>query len=243
MAKRLWICLSALAMMLLPAHAEIVVVAVSGTDEIAPGTRLVTGQAINLPEGAKLTLLSQSGEMQVLEGPYSGEPAANNEASTQKSDAAGWSAVLALVGDPDARSDVMGASRVTDGAFMVPPSIWHVSVDSSGPRCTLPDTVALWRRDAGQGTDISIRSSAGRLTDVVWPAKVHVFSLPNEFAADGRLMVSIDGELRDLALIVAPEDLRRAGPGAVFMWLMEHKCQRQALALIERVHAGLSLTD
>ncbi len=243
MAKRLWICLAALAMMLLPTHAEIVVVAVSGTDDIAPGTRLASGQSINLPEGAKLTLLSQGGEMQVLEGPYSGEPAANNEASTQKTDAAGWSAVLALVGDPDARSDVMGASRVTDGAFMVPPSIWHVSVDSSGPRCTLPDTVALWRRDAGQGTDISIRSSAGRLTDVVWPAKEHVFSLPNEFAADGRLMVSIDGELRDLALIVAPEDLRQAGPGAVFTWLMEHKCQRQALALIERVHAGLNLTD
>ncbi|WP_306147549.1 MULTISPECIES: hypothetical protein [unclassified Roseibium] len=243
MAKRLWICLSVLAMMLLPARAEIIVVAVSGTDEIAPGTRLASGQSISLPEGARLTLLSQAGEMQVLEGPYSGEPTAKNGTSTQNTDAASWSAVLALVGDPDARSDVMGASRVTDGAFMVPPSIWHISVDSSGPRCTLPDTVALWRRDAGQGTDVSIRSSAGRLTDVVWPAKEHMFSLPNEFAADGRLMVSIDSELRELTLIVAPEDLRQAGPGAVFTWLMEHKCQRQALALIERVHAGLSLTD
>ncbi|GGB34229.1 hypothetical protein GCM10011316_02910 [Roseibium aquae] len=236
------ICVSWLVFMALflgVAHAETIVVAASGNAGLEPGTRLDESVAISLPAGARITVLSRSGAMQVLDGPYSGFPAGQAESDPGRTAEPRWSAVLALVGDPDARSNVMGASRKTDGDFIVPPGIWHVSVDSSGPRCTEPENVVLWRRDAARAEAVSVRSAAGRLTDIDWPAGDQTLTLPSPFALDGRMMVSVGGDLRDLELAVAPVDVAGGAPGAILGWLVDRKCKRQALTLIERVHAGI----
>jgi len=225
-----------------PARAETIIVAATDNAGFAPGTRLAAGHAISVPEGARITLLSQSGAMQVIDGPFSGNPSSEG-GETEAAPDAGWSAVLALVGDPDARSDVMGASRKTDGEFLVPPGIWHVSVDSSGPRCSAAGEVTLWRKDARTASDVSVRNGAGRLTDLNWAEGDQVLSLPASFAQPGRMIVSVGGELRDLELAVAPEHVATGSPGQVLAWLLDRKCQRQALTLIERVHAGLGVSD
>ncbi|MTI44757.1 hypothetical protein JM93_02764 [Roseibium hamelinense] len=243
MQKRILAGLCVLMLLNVSAHSQTIVVAATGAEDYMPGTQLDPEQAIDLPKGARLTLLSQSGAMQVIDGPFSGIPVSPYAPDAAKDGSAGWSAVLALVGDPDARSEVMGASRKTDGPFRVPPDIWHVAVDSSGPRCIEPGKVVLWRRDTDTDVTISARSAAGRLTDVQWPAERNAFSLPEEFAEDGRLILSMDGTLRELNLSVTPETLQAAAPGAVLTWLVEQKCQRQALALIEQVHAGVGLQN
>jgi len=234
----LWTSLVVALMLMGAARAETVVVAASGGTTLSPGTRLDPAQVISLPEGARLTLLSQTGALRVIDGPFDGAAVTQAEAGSDGAADEQWSAVLALVGDPDARSDVMGASRETDGAFIVPPGVWQISVDSSGPRCTVPGTVMLWRRAADQRATISVRSAIGRLTDVTWPADEPVLALPPEFAAPGRVVVSVDGDLRELTLAVAPDDLASAPAGQVLSWLMSEKCQRQALTLIQRVHDG-----
>lgn len=225
------------------ARAETVVVAATGDTALPPGTKLDPGQMISLPEGARLTLLTQSGIMEVIDGPFEGVPDLDAGARSDGTVDAQWSAALALVGFPESRSDVMGASRSTDGAFRVPPSIWHISIDSAGPRCTRPGTVQLWRQEAERDSTVSVRSEVGRLTDVDWPAGEPILALPAEFAAPGRMIVSVDGDLRDLTLAVAPDDLVTQPPGQVLSWLLSHECKRQALTLIERVHAGLGVTE
>jgi hypothetical protein len=221
------------------ARAETIIVAATDGAPLPPGSRLEPGQMIALADGERLTLLSQSGALQVIKGPFEGVPALDGDAPPDGAKDDHLSAVAALVGFPDARSDVMGATRRTDGAFTVPPGIWHVSVDSAGPRCIAPGAVRLWRRAADAEATISVRSAAGRLSDVTWPAGDAVFALPEEFATPGRLVVSVDGDLRDLTLAVAPDGLASAPAGQVLSWLMDNKCQRQALTLIQRVHAGL----
>lgn len=243
MHKRLWIGLLTALLLLGPARAETIVVASTGDGAPAPGTRLDEGRAISLPAGARLTLLSQSGIMQVIEGPFDGVPVVAGDARPDDAFEENWSAVVALVGFPDAQSDVMGATRRTRGEFHVPPGLWHVSVDSSGPRCTAPGPVHLWRRAAEQGATLSARSAAGRLIDVAWPAGDPVFALPSQFAKPGRLVVTVDGEMRVLSLAVAPADLPSSPSGEVLSWLLSQDCQRQALTLIRRVHEGLSITE
>jgi len=235
-------CIVFLGLIIGPARAETIIVAATGNAGFEPGTRLQDGHAISLPEGARITLLAQDGAMQVIDGPFSGAPSLSEDAAAAAPEA-GWSAVLALVGDPDARSDVMGASRKTDGEFLVPPGTWHVSVDSSGPRCSAGGEVMLWRKDALGAATVSVRSGAGRLTDLSWPPGEQVLSLPEAFAETGRMMVSVGGELRDLDLAIAPAKVSAGAPGEVLAWLLDRKCQRQALTLIERVHAGLSVSD
>jgi hypothetical protein len=243
MLKTVWICLMSVLLLAGSARAETIVIAATGAGDFAPGSRIEPGQSISLTEGARLTLLSHGGEMQVIKGPYEGAPVAAEAVKVSEKETGGWFAVLALVGDPDARSDVMGTSRKTDGAFLTPPGVWHLSIDSAGPRCTKAGKALLWRRDAEQETTLSVRSDAGRLTNLVFLAGTHVLPLPEDFAADGKLVVSIDGTLRDLDLAVAPQGLHGAAPGKVFSWLMDNKCSRQALVLIERVHAGLGVGD
>lgn len=243
MLKTLSICLMSALLLTGSARAETVVVAATGAGDLAPGSRIEPGQSISLGEGARLTLLSQGGDLRVITGPYTGAPVETDTARSPGKTASGWSAVLALVGDPDARSDVMGTSRKTDGAFLTPPGVWHLSIDSAGPRCTQAGKALLWRRSADKELSVSVRSEAGRLTDLAMPEGTHVLPLPPDFAANGKLVVSIDGALRDLEISVAPEELDGAAPGKVFSWLMDKKCSRQALVLIERVHAGLGVGD
>lgn len=243
MLKILSICLMSALLLAGNAHAETIVVAVNGAGDLVPGTRIAPGQRVALGEGARLTLLSRGGDMQMIEGPYDDVPVATEMAEVPARKDSGWSAVIALVGDPDARSDVMGTSRKTDGAFLIPPGVWHLSIDSAGPRCTQAGKALLWRRSADREISLSVRSEAGRLTDLALPAGTHVLPLPADFAADGKLVVSIDGTLRDLEIAVAPQELEDAAPGQVFSWLMDNKCSRQALVLIERVHAGLGVGD
>lgn len=243
MLKTLSICLMSVLLLAGSAHGETVVVAATGAGDLAPGTIIEPGQQVSLVEGARLTLLSQGGDMQVIKGPYAGTPVTADAAKVPANRPRGWTAVVALVGDPDARSDVMGTSREADGAFEIPPDIWHLSIDSAGPRCTEAGKALLWRRNSEKETVLSVRSRAGRLTDLAFPADAHVLPLPEDFAADGRLVVSVDGTLRDLEIAVAPEELDGASPGKVLSWLMEMKCSRQALVLIERVHAGLSVGE
>lgn len=237
--RTLWTSLVMTLMLMGAARAETIVVAATEGAPLPPGSRLEPGQMIALADGERLTFLSRSGALQVIKGPFDGVPVADGDAPAEGASDKQLSAVAALVGFPDARSDVMGATRQTDGAFTVPPGIWHVSVDSAGPRCIAPGEVRLWRRAADTSATISVRSAAGRLTDVAWPADEAVFALPADFAAPGRLVVSVDGDLRDLTLAVAPDDLASAPAGEVLSWLMDNECQRQALTLIQRVHAGL----
>ena len=236
---RIFFLLMALAFggMITSAGAQTVVVAVSGTDEFTPGDIFDPGQTITILKGARLTTLTKAGEMSVIEGPYSGIPAEQKIQSDEFQSQ--WNAVTALFGDPDARSEVLGVSRDIEGNVPPTPAVWHVSVDSSGPRCTPASTLTLWRRNAEVTQTVSVRSAAASLKDLAWAAGQNTLLIPDSFLLqDGRLLISIDGSVRDLDLHVFSGAINENETGALLGWLVGKKCERQAWSLIRQVHLG-----
>ncbi len=223
----------------LPAAADMIVVAASGDTKVAPGSEITASTALSLPEGARITVLSKDGTMQVIDGPFDGTLGKTEKAPANESE--DWAAVKSFLGDPDARSNVLGASRSVDAELPVPPSIWHVSVDSSGPRCIRSQELVLSRKDATSNAVVSVRSAAGRLTDVAWKAGETGLRLPDEFADDGRMVVRLGEDMRELYIIKRPDDLTGAAPGVMLGWLIDESCKRQAAALISHVHQGVAL--
>ena len=221
------------------AIADYVVIAATGAPALyAPGTEITTDDDLSLPEGARLTLIERSGRVTNLDGAHEGPVPRENASATASGDT-DWGVLKRLIGSPEARSTVLGAART--GAADIPPSpgVWDVSADSSGPRCTRAGKLTLWRRNADSPASLALRSAAGRHEGIAWPAGEHRLAVPEEMAhEDGRLIVSLGSELREFDLSVLPDGLRDAPAGLILAWLAEKDCRRQALALVERVHAG-----
>ena len=221
------------------AKAELIVIAVSGTESFTPGSNLDPGQPITLPEGARITVLSKSGEMRVIDGPYSDALTTDEQQNTSDGSADQWNAVKSFMGSPDTRSEVLGVSRNIDSGVPPTPGVWQVSVDSSGPRCTRASQLTLWRRNAEKDQQISIRSASNKFKGLNWKAGNEELALPQEFVVEeGRMIVSVDGDLRDLELHVMSDQNQDLGSGTLLSWLIEKQCNRQALSLIENVHRG-----
>lgn len=222
-----------------PAMAEIIVVATSGDAGLQAGQKLDPTDQISLQQGARITILSKAGAMRVIDGPYSGPVDAQDEAPKAGTAVAQWDAVKTFLGDPDARTEVVGASRSAKvNLFAAPSSIWDVSVDSSGPRCTRASGLVLWRKNPTLPLTVSVRGPGVRVTDLDWPKGDNALALPESFAPeDGRMVVSLDGNLRELSVKVLPKELENAAPGQLLVWLVDNKCARQAQALIAHVHA------
>jgi len=226
-----------------PAMAEIVIVAASGDAGLQAGQKLDPAVEIALPQGARITVLSKTGDMKVIEGPYTGPVGAEAAAPGAEVEVARWDAVTTFLGDPDARSEVVGASRsAKSGLLASPSSIWDVSVDSSGPRCTRASGLVLWRKRATLPLTVSVRGPGVRVTDLDWPKGDNSLALPESYPAeDGTMIVSLDGNLRELSIKVLPEEMEDAAPGRLLGWLVDNKCARQALSLIAHVHAGTGI--
>jgi len=226
-----------------PALAEVVVVATSGDAGLQAGQKLDPADQISLQQGARVTVLSKTGTMRVIDGPYFGPVGGRDDALNAGAAVAQWDAVKTFLGDPDARSEVVGASRsAKSDLFTSPSSIWDVSVDSSGPRCTRASGLVLWRKNATLPLTVSVRGPGVRVTDLDWPKGDNALVMPETFAPeDGPMVVSLDGNLRELSVKVLPKELENAAPGQLLGWLVDNKCERQALSLIAHVPARTEL--
>lgn len=222
------------------ALADYVVIAASGVSgSYSAGTEIADDRQIDLPQGARLTLIERSGRMVTLEGLFSGTVPAPGESGESEAPSTGWDALKRLVGSAEASSTVLGAARASAGDIPPPPGVWDLSTDSSGPRCVRKGELTLWRKQADEGQTVSARSAAGRHDGIVWKEGENRLTLPDDMAMeDGRMVVSIAGELRDFELSVMPQTLAGAPAGQLLAWLAEQDCRRQALALIARLHAG-----
>lgn len=219
-----------------PAMAEMIVVAASGDSTFHPGDRIAEGTSLELPEGARLTFLFKSGEMKVITGPFNGNIAGSQPSATPIST---WETIKGFLGAAEQKSEVLGASRTTDGGMPEQPGIWLISIDSSGERCTRKDELSFWRRDTGGPLTVTLRNEAARASDLTWPAGSHIFAAPASFpVVEGPLAISAGPSLRKFGIKVLPQNLETAYPGAVLGWLLDSGCTRQASALISRVHAG-----
>jgi hypothetical protein len=237
-------CLAALCAGLVTPSAEaapayVVIAATAAPEEFAPGREIEAEDPVDLPAGARLTLIGKSGLVFNIEGARHGPVAPANTAANSSDSSSDWTLLKRLVGSTQARSTVLGAARAGAGDIPAPADPWHMTTDSSGPRCTPAGQFILWRRDASQTQDVSLRNAGARQTGLVWSAGEHMLPAGSAFSReDGRVAISVGKDMREFEVSVMPEAIAAQGPGAVLGWLVGRDCRRQALALIARLHTG-----
>lgn len=225
--------------------ADLVVIASTGAPEaMKPGTILASSATITLPKGAKLTLISQAGEISHIAGPYKGKPPkAGEDKDSASSTAVALNTIADAVTGRKAQSDAVGAVRkVAVGRETARVGgIWPLNVDSSGPRCLLAAGNHLWRRDPSRQTEVSLRGSGGRALGIIWKSGDRRLAIPDNILGDGeRLAVSVGKSVRRFDVYVLPDDIGTRRHGRVLNWLISVGCRRQAHELIDILHGGLA---
>lgn len=224
----------------LAADRLVILAATVADDRLTAGTVLKASGKLTLKDGDRLTLMAETGELVTIDGPYTG-PAAGPGAASQGSDwSDGFSRVAGLVAGQDGQTNVLGATRKPDGTagIAAQPDFWLVNVDSSGERCIPRRRLELWRRDAGRDAELVVRGERERLPKARWAKGARRMMLPDRLAQDGdRLVLSVDGKPRRYTLHVLPDGIAEDDRGAVLRWMIDEDCKRQAVLLIDRLHA------
>ncbi|MEP4378377.1 MAG: hypothetical protein ABJ215_05070 [Alphaproteobacteria bacterium] len=230
--RNLKICLAALPLVMgtVAQAADMVVVEASGVS-LAPGQVVDGDKEIELPAGAKITLIGQDGTPIQLAGPYSGAPGAGSSAGG-KNDVVGALAQL-LGGGNDGQTRIGATRSVTNTTFALP-NPGSVPVGRSGDYCVIVGgPTSLWRVDASEGIVVSMTASDGSWEGKVpWPAGQSHIPLPPNFpqtqAQAFKLVVGTQSS--DIVLHRMPNGLNK--PGLQAAWMVGAGCDLQAKALL-----------
>ncbi len=223
-----------------PAMAEIIVVATSGDAGLQAGQKLDPTDQISLQQGARITILSKAGAMRVIDGPYSGPVEAQEEAPKAGTAVAQWDAVKTFLGDPDARTEVVGASRSAKVNLFAAP-LQHLGRQRRQFRSALypclragsvaqePDAASDCFRPRARASGSPIWT--GRKGTTLWPCRR---LLPRRTAAWLSPSTAICANCRSR---FCRKSWKMPPREKLLVWLVDNKCARQAQALIAHVHA------
>ncbi len=220
----------------------VIIAASSDAGQLQPGKIFKPEQKITLNAGERITLLSESGQVVKLKGPYSGLVSPRASAATdQKS--GDWSATIdkisKLVTRDAAKSNVLGASRALGARKSGEDDLWLMAVDSSGHRCVRAKDVAMWRKKPRPAIKITLRSKKAKRSGLPWGKGEDTLMLPPEFIEDGTLIVmKIDKQPRRFNLHVLPDGISEKDWGPILHWMIKNQCSRQSYLLIDELHNG-----
>ena len=195
---------------------------------LVPGDVVDGTQVLEVPDGKRLTLMAQTGEMVELKGPYSGAP---EPGASEGGNVVSTIAELLLYEGSDESS--LGAIRASVGASMSDP--WLIDVSQEGPHCYRAGaTVVMSRRSPDLFSQIRI-SDGKKAAKTGWPEGEAMLGWPPPIApADGgNYRITLDGTRQvPLSLHAVPESL--ASVGAQAAWMVKVGCRVQALKLLAR---------
>jgi len=224
-----------LLLMTVHAAAQDLVVIASSASGIKAGQMVKSGAALDVPAGADVTLVSQSGKTIMLKGPFSGVPGGGAGGGGDKSLVSSLSKLLSA---SDGKSAALGTMRA--GVPKEPSSPWAVEVGRSGTHCVPADgPVILWRGDAAKASSIRIKNmTAGAKAEIAWPAGAKTLAWPAEATvADGNtylLRLKDNKTASKVTLHLVPAELPSAPHKAV--WMAEKGCDKQAMHLLAELN-------
>ena len=200
-----------------------------------PGAQLSAGQSIKLEGGARVTLLSKSGGVVKLKGPYSG---VLPSASSSDGDGGTIDKIAKLVARNAKRSRTLGATRAGSGASR-PDKIWLANVGRTRHVCAKPDSALLWRRRAKSPAAITIAAQGKKAVSLIWQAGKQTLTLPPTSVRDNaEITIIAAGRTLKVKLHVAPSGIDFDNRTEVLAWMAGHDCADQAGELIRQLHAG-----
>lgn len=207
-----------------------VVVLESTVPGLSPGDIIDGASELVLPEGLNLTLITETGEVLQLTGPFSGLPggeAADGESSLVDD-------VAALIKSAGTDVSSLGAIRAgsAESALQDP---WLIDISRPGIHCAPADgDVRIWRPGPESFAVLAMRPAGaqegGRLK---WPENTAVIPWPSFMTiSDGAAfdIVLDEGDPYRIEFKVLPPGL--PNPSRKATWMSANECQDQALAML-----------
>ncbi|MBF0194303.1 MAG: hypothetical protein HQL71_07070 [Magnetococcales bacterium] len=205
--------------------------------QLKSGAIISSTQDLTLQNGQELSLISPTGKMIRLVGPFSGMPMSSSDDKNKKSVK---EALLNLLSDSGEGEESFGITRSTDDVFRLAsrpaplPSPWVLDVTKDGPYCYREgDKVIFWRSNKAEASKISIN-----ILEHTWKAKA-VWSQGKSHLASPPAMPVIDGAVYQItlnqksakgSLNVVPDSLQSKLAQAA--WLKEKGCVPQFKTLV-----------
>lgn len=203
--------------------AEMVVMDAQGIS-LRPGAVVAGERPLTLTAGQSVSLLSQSGRILTLTGPYDSAP----EAGPSADDRSVVGALKEMVQTKQAKTSSLGVSRTGRTAL---PSPWLVDVSASDRICVREDRpLVLWRPDAARDLPLTLESGAVKAS-AVWPGGAQRLEGPPDIRpVDGEaLTITVGDRSAVIQMTLVPatmhsDEMRLA-------WLVQKDCLTQAAAL------------
>lgn len=218
------------------AQAAVSLVVVEGRGvKLTPGQTVDGSQPLTLLEGQQVSLISPTGKMIKLRGPYN-EPPVKDE-TAEKVDVG--AAMQALLTQKVARADRAGVVRGQQNQ-VVPPEPWLLDVTHPGTRCLPANSrITFWRPQGGVDEElVTTPSDRSWRAKAIWPANEDRLMLPPTVPLDARAsyVVKLGKKEVTVTLLTLPAALSNDAMRAA--WMMEKGCDSQALALLSPAQAA-----
>ncbi|MAF94542.1 MAG: hypothetical protein CMM60_02130 [Rhodospirillaceae bacterium] len=226
------------------AQAQQLVVITSGAPSLKPGQVVKSGTAIEIPAGASVTLVSETGKTVTLKGPFSGPAKAGGQGGGQGDgqgdgkgggDAKLIASLSGLLSGSGKETGSLGAMRAA--APPKPPSdAWVIDTGKSGDVCVqAKGPVMLWREKAAKARILTLKNLTDKSkSKAEWPAGSATLEWPSKVTiADGaRYLLRMKGSraARKLKLHLVPGGLASDAHRAV--WMARNGCEKQAMRLL-----------
>jgi hypothetical protein len=189
-----WIAVAAalvLGLLAMPALAEDYVVIASTVPALAKGATLAAGATLDIPANGRVVLISASGKVLTLSGPFKGPPpAAEGGASGGNT----VSILATLVGKADQRQAI-GAVRALDSPWRVdgvktPSQAMAIDATNGGDVCLFDPAAAEIMHDPAAAGAMTVQSmNSGAEATLTWPKGVLRQKWPAKLAlADGDML-------------------------------------------------------
>lgn len=217
------------------AAADVLVISGGSTaDGLTPGVAFSSDDGVRLAAGESIKVMLQSGAIVALAGPHDGPLPL---AATGAADLPGsLDTIGALLVGRTGTTTVLGASRLAPPDMPDAPTLWSISTDASGPRCT-NGSLQLYRADASEAAEVVARTDRARVGPLSWPAGARHLDLPEDLGTAGLLVISIDYATRRFTLQPIPPTIDETDDGILLAWLASEGCVRQASALLYKIRS------
>ncbi len=232
---RAFVIAAFLALAALPAEAANLVVVASTAPGLAPGQIIHSDDPLEVPNGARVTLVSETGKTLIVPGPHSGP--AENGAGPGGNDGLLVS-LSGLLSGPNRETASLGTMR----AAAPPPSPtdpWVIDTGAWGHHCVpAKGPAVLWRGKAGRPRTLILKNLSDRSKSVTpWPAGAQTLPWPSKTTlgeGDKYLARMKGGRVSSkLVLHLVPEGLPTDAHRAA--WMADKGCLRQARRLLARL--------
>ena len=224
--RRLQIALLALLAGTAAADAASLVVVEARGIALRPGATLDSTKVLQLKQGQHVTLVTDTGSVLKLDGPYNALPLASGGGGVDLNQT-----LRALVSQRETRGGEYGTTR---GIVVAPlPEPWLLDASHSGTGCLLENrTPVFWRPDARTVAKLTVTPIDRSWKAVAtWPAGQNRIAITTDVPMQGgeTYMIVLNDEEFAISMILLPATLTNDNMRAA--WMAEKGCEGQAEAL------------